>query len=393
MGRRVGQPAEPGGGLRGGRGRRARRRACGCPRDGAELVGRRPGRAWAATSRMTHARWPSACRRRGSVSARSAASTAARSTSVQRAVRPRRAPSGHPARRRPSSWREERQRVAGDVGVAAAWPVHERASSRSSSRPGGAPSATGCRRAARARPSGTARRAMPLPYGWARESTVIQSPASRAARRRSCQVRSVSPSSVRSSSPNANQRASSSGSRNRRSATNRSGVGRSRRVALRKPRDTAARSGQRTPWTAPIPGAIRCWPARYSGSARLAEAGRQGGGEGVGVVGQLGEGRRRAPRRAVAVRRHEGDRALGDLAADGRVDHRPGSAGAAGVLVGAGARSVVRRLAARRAEGVPLAQLLLALRIGRDVDAGRGRELGAGRRVDDPPGRVDDAAP
>ena len=33
---------------------------------------------------------------------------------------------------------------------------------------------------------------MPLPYGWARSSTVIQSPASRAARRRSCQVRSGS---------------------------------------------------------------------------------------------------------------------------------------------------------------------------------------------------------
>ncbi len=68
---------------------------------------------------------------------------------------------------------------------------------------------------------------MPLPYGWASESTVIQSPASRAARRRSCQVRSVSAASVRSSSPNANQRASSSGSRKSRSATNRSAVGRS----------------------------------------------------------------------------------------------------------------------------------------------------------------------
>ena len=219
------------------------------------------GSSLASVSRMTHARWPSSVAAARSVSARSAASVAAAIDDRQRAVGPGRAPSGHPARRRRSAGRgaagrarrrPDRGRVAGRRG----------SSSRSSSRRAGAPSATGCRRAARARPSDRARRAIPLPYGWASESTVIQSPASRAARRRSCQVRSVSRASVRSRRPKANQRASSSASWKRRSATNRSGVGRSPRVALRKPRWTAASSGQRTPWTAPMPGATRCCPAR-----------------------------------------------------------------------------------------------------------------------------------
>ena len=60
---------------------------------------------------------------------------------------------------------------------------------------------------------------MPLPYGCARVSIVIQSSASAAARRRSCQVRSGSFGSVRWSVVIANQRASRSGSRRRRSAT------------------------------------------------------------------------------------------------------------------------------------------------------------------------------
>jgi hypothetical protein len=47
-----------------------------------------------------------------------------------------------------------------------------------------------------------------------------------------------------------------------RSAMNRSGVERTPLVAVRKPRWTAARSGQRTPWMAPMPGAMACWPAR-----------------------------------------------------------------------------------------------------------------------------------
>ena len=48
---------------------------------------------------------------------------------------------------------------------------------------------------------------------------------------------------------------------------NRRGVDGEPFEAFRKPRWTAASSGQRTPWMAPIPGAIRCCPARYSGSA------------------------------------------------------------------------------------------------------------------------------
>ena len=103
---------------------------------------------------------------------------------------------------------------------------------------------------------------------------MIQSPASRAARRSSCQLRSGSLGSVRSSRPNANQRASSSGSWKRRSAMYSSEVMLSRRLALRKPRSIAAVSGQRTPWIRPSPGATRCAPARYSGSASCSNAAR-----------------------------------------------------------------------------------------------------------------------
>ena len=75
------------------------------------------------------------------------------------------------------------------------------------------------------RPSSSAQRygsrMIPRPTGWARLSTVIQSPASRAARRRSCQARSGSSGRSRSSSLKANQRGSSSGSANRRSAISR----------------------------------------------------------------------------------------------------------------------------------------------------------------------------
>ncbi len=109
---------------------------------------------------------------------------------------------------------------------------------------------------------------MPRAYGWARLSTVIQSSASRAARRRSCQVRSGSSARARSRRLNANQRGSRRSSRSSWSASNSHGPAGSRRVAVRKPRSTAAMSGQRTPYTGPSPGATWCCPASYSGSAR-----------------------------------------------------------------------------------------------------------------------------
>jgi hypothetical protein len=43
--------------------------------------------------------------------------------------------------------------------------------------------------------------------------------------------------------------------------------------------------------------------------------------------------------------------------------------------------------------GVALAEVSLASRVGGDVDAGRGRQLGAGHGVDDVAGGVDDRAP
>ena len=88
-------------------------------------------------------------------------------------------------------------------------------------------------------------------------------------------------------------------------------------VALGGVPETARRrrpcSGQRTPYTAPMPGAIRCWPSRYSGSARSLEASRQRVGERVGVVDDALRGRRRGPRRRVGGRRRR-RRPGGDLA-------------------------------------------------------------------------------
>ena len=78
--------------------------------------------------------------------------------------------------------------------------------------------------------------------------------------------------SVRSRRPKANQRASSSRSRKRRSARNRSGVGRSCRVALRKPAATAASSGQRTPWIGPMPGRDAMLPGQVLGVGEAREA-------------------------------------------------------------------------------------------------------------------------
>ena len=195
-------------------------------------------------------------------------------------------------------------------------------------------------------------------------------------------------SSVRSSRPKANQRASSSVSWKSRSAMNRSGVGRSPRVALRKPRWTAAISGQRTPWTAPIPGATRCWPSRYSGSARPARPLVSAVGEAVRVVGELGEVGAEGLG-GVAVGGHERDGVGRGLAADrgrrSRVRPSTGSGGPGSTVAAAPVSGAVGR-----AVGVALAEVALLVRAGRDVDAGRGRELDAGRGIDDVAGRVDD---
>ena len=134
-----------------------------------------------------------------------------------------------------------------------------------------------------------------LADGWARRSTVIQSAASRAARRRSCQVRSGSSRASRSSRPKANQRGSSSGSRRRRSATNeparcgRGGSPRGTRVHGRDQRPAHAVESARCP-------ARRRWPSRYSGRrARAARSERPG--ERGRVAGQVRQAGARAPRR------------------------------------------------------------------------------------------------
>ena len=160
---------------------------------------------------------------------------------------------------------------------------------------------------------------MPLPYGWASESTVIQSPASRAARRRSCQVRSVSVARVRSRRPKANQRASSSRSRNRRSARNRSGVGRSpcgSRCGSHAA--TAASSGQRTPWIGADARRDALLALQVLRVGEVGEARGQGRREAVRVVGELGE--RRAERLGrVTVRGDEARRRRSVVALAGSV--------------------------------------------------------------------------
>ena len=185
----------------------------------------------------------------------------------------------------------------------------------------------------------------PLADGWARLSTVIQSPASRDARRRSCQARSASSSMSRSSSPNANQRSSSVSSRRSRSATNSQSDVRSRRVASRNPRFTASMSGQRTPWSAPIPGAMRRWPSRYGRIGevvepgaehprerlRIAELRRDPATEGLGVGPAIG---------------HEGVRLRGDRAEGRRRAHDAAPTAAEGVA--AASASASRRTSRNR---------------------------------------------
>ena len=280
-GRRSGRPARPRGEVDGAPGRRRMpgERARGCRR-------RRPGRAWSRLSRMTQARWPSSVATARSVSSRSAAVGRSRVDLGQRAIGPRRAPSGRPARRRRSAAPRSGRRVVDDLRAAPGPPVAVGHRRDRRARRGGAPSATARRRAARAPPSDRARRRCPMPYGWARSSTVIQSPASRAPRRRSCQVRSGS--SVEGALEQAEGEPARLEVRLAEQPVGEEQQRRrpSRRVASRKPRMTAAISGQRTPWTAPMPGAttLLALEVLRVGELRSRPA-LQGGGEGVGVAG------------------------------------------------------------------------------------------------------------
>ena len=84
-------------------------------------------------------------------------------------------------------------------------------------------------------------------------------------------------------------------------------------VTWRKPRETAAMSGQRTPWTGPMPGATRCWPSRYSGSARATSPRRRAA---ANASGSWVSSASSAPRASACglVGLHEGHRAFGDRA-------------------------------------------------------------------------------
>ena len=113
---------------------------------------------------------------------------------------------------------------------------------------------------------------------------MIQSPASRAARRRSCQVRSVSAGERALEEPEGEPARLELGLAQEAVGDEQSGVGRSSRVASRKPRETAARSGQRTPWIGPMPGRDAVLALVVLGIGEAAQAAAQGGGERVGVA-------------------------------------------------------------------------------------------------------------
>ena len=216
---------------------------------------------------------------------------------------------------------------------------------------------------------------------------MIQSPASRAARRRSCQVRSGSSAGAARAGRTRTSAASSSGSRSRRSATSSQPVGRSRRVASRKPRSTAVDQRPADAVESADPGRDPRWPARYSGSASAAKPSREDRREGVRVV----DARRRAPARAPrpsgwcsatnATARSRGDRARLDGVTARRAHVRP-------------VVPTRRGVRADQAEAVAGLELALAGLVGarRSVPSAVARTL-AGRGVDDPAGGVDEPPP
>ena len=167
------------------------------------------------------------------------------------------------------------------------------------------------------------------------------------------------------------------GSRKSRSATNSSGVGRSPRVALRKPR---CDGGEERPADA-VDGADARRDALLAGE--VVGIGERRRGRAVSAVANasgslMSSARRRAERLGrVAVCGDERDGAGGRLARGRRRRHDRGRWSTR-------SRSSQPRPAARPAEAVAVLEVALAVRVGGDVDAGRGRELGAGRGVDDP---------
>ena len=139
---------------------------------------------------------------------------------------------------------------------------------------------------------------MPLPYGWASESTVIQSPASRAARRRSCQVRSVSivegPLEEAEGEP-AGLELRSRGTAGRRRTGAASGDPCGSRSGSRARRRPGAASGRRG---RPDAGRDPLLAGEVLRVGERPQARGQGGREAVGVVGELGEVGAEAPRPA-----------------------------------------------------------------------------------------------
>ena len=284
-------------GLRGGgRPRLAPDRRRGSPRIAAASA----GSSFERLSRTTHARWPSSLLARGlRLRARGRAVVASTVHERHRAIGPRQrlldvglgvADQRARGAQGPCRRRRARARRCGSTNgiVAIVEPT-----SRRSQRDGETVSCSSS-----AQRYGSAR--MPLPNGCASVSTVIQSSASAAARRRSCHVRSGSRGRVRWSVVIANQRASRSGSRRSRSATRRSSEVDALRDALLEALPERDLEGRADAVGRPDPG-------RHE---RLAGA--------VLRIGELAERRRRAVRRTQPGRKGVGELAPSSTARSGR---------------------------------------------------------------------------
>ena len=129
----------------------------------AQVVGD-AGSSLARVSRMTQARWPSSVAAARSASRRRARVVRRRSTRASERYAQDSAfwTSGSAS---PMSWPRSGRACSATSGSRPRAPIDRGSSSRSSSRRGGAPSATASRRAARARPSGRARRRCPCRTG------------------------------------------------------------------------------------------------------------------------------------------------------------------------------------------------------------------------------------
>ena len=365
-------------------GRRSRRRprwpvrpdACGSPRGWSRNSSAVAGSSLASVSRMTQARWPSSVAAARSVSSRRAASVAGRSTTVSERYAHERAfwTSGSAS---PISGREQRQGVAGDLGIAAALAVDvgHRRDGRADEPAlparravdellelGPAVGLRGDALAVRmgqridgdpvAGLAGGAAQQLPGPLGLGGEGPLEEAEGEPARLELALVEEAIGDEQERRGGRALRARCGSRAGRRRAAASERRG-------------------------SAPIPGATRCWPARYSGSARSARPAVRAVAKPSGSLRELRQGRRRGPRPRHGARRRR-RRLGGGLARGGRRLGRPAASPArssSGGVHRSGRIGVGSWRPVRGSVGVALAEIALAGRVGGDVDAGRRGQL------------------